>query len=113
MYGLKFKITLFNEVNPFNCDERPEGLFLIICYYVFIIQIRKRIGLEKTSGCLVVYFKQQFSVFEQHVCVLFMVNVSRMIAFTIYLLVWVYGYPTTGNSSERRLRPTSTANQAD
>ena len=50
MYGLKFKITLFNEVNPFNCDERPEGLFLIICYYVFIIQIRKRIGLEKTNG---------------------------------------------------------------
>jgi len=46
----KLKITLFNEVNPFNCDERPEGLFLISSYYVFIIPIRKRIGLEKTNG---------------------------------------------------------------
>lgn len=43
----KFKMTLFNEVNPFNCDERPEGLFLISCYCVFIIQIGNVQGWRK------------------------------------------------------------------
>ena len=29
----KFKLTLFNEVNPLNCDERPEDKLLLYIYH--------------------------------------------------------------------------------